>query len=152
MLFELKISGTNPHTNFNNLHREQNSHDNSTGSEKTVELIKSWLSECSAGHKNCNMEPVFGMKNPTRLIYVGTEKEPVARLLDDNSCPGSLAYTTLSHCWGEVVPFRLLTSNIEELKHSKTFREAIEVTRKLFVQYLWVDSLCIIQDSKVDVR
>jgi hypothetical protein len=32
----------------------------------------------------------------------------------------------------------------------KTFQDAIIVTRKLGVQYLWVDSLCITQDDEDD--
>ncbi|CAG5174570.1 uncharacterized protein ALTATR162_LOCUS7815 [Alternaria atra] len=32
----------------------------------------------------------------------------------------------------------------------KTFQEAILVTRELGLNYLWIDSLCIIQDSKAD--
>lgn len=32
----------------------------------------------------------------------------------------------------------------------KTFQDAIEVTRKLGVQYLWIDSLCIIQGQDGD--
>jgi hypothetical protein len=34
----------------------------------------------------------------------------------------------------------------------KTFREAIQFTRALSVQYLWIDSLCILQDSLEDWR
>ena len=30
----------------------------------------------------------------------------------------------------------------------QTFKDAIDVTRALGVQYLWIDSLCIIQDSE----
>ena len=33
---------------------------------------------------------------------------------------------------------------------SQTFRDAVIITRKMCVQYLWIDSLCIIQDSKAD--
>lgn len=36
----------------------------------------------------------------------------------------------------------------EEL--SKTFQDAISITRELGIQYLWIDSLCIIQDSHDD--
>lgn len=32
----------------------------------------------------------------------------------------------------------------------KTFRESIEVARGLGVQYVWIDSLCIVQDDKAD--
>ena len=33
---------------------------------------------------------------------------------------------------------------------SKNFQDAIEVVRKLEFKYLWIDALCIIQDSKSD--
>jgi Heterokaryon incompatibility protein (HET) len=32
----------------------------------------------------------------------------------------------------------------------KTFRDAVQVTRRLGYQYLWIDALCIIQDSQQD--
>lgn len=32
----------------------------------------------------------------------------------------------------------------------KTFRDAILITRELQIRYLWIDSLCIIQDSPSD--
>jgi hypothetical protein len=64
---------------------------------------------------------------------------------------------TLSHCWGGEQP---LTTTLSTLERRKTgmpmdslpalYRDAIEVTRKLGVNYLWIDSLCIIQDSKED--
>lgn len=64
---------------------------------------------------------------------------------------------TLSHCWGDGVPLRLLYENynrflagIETSEIPKTFRDAIDATRRLNIQYLWVDSLCIIQDSRQD--
>ncbi|KAK1524235.1 uncharacterized protein CCOS01_09322 [Colletotrichum costaricense] len=33
---------------------------------------------------------------------------------------------------------------------SKTFQDAVLVTRRLGIKYIWIDSLCIIQDSKLD--
>ena len=55
------------------------------------------------------------------------------------------------------MPLRLLTSNLssfmceipfEEL--SKTFQHAVTIARHMDVAYLWIDSLCIIQDSPYD--
>jgi len=64
---------------------------------------------------------------------------------------------TLSHCWGQLQLTTLTKSNIaifeaglEISKLPKTFRDAIHVTRRMSIQYLWIDSLCIIQDSKED--
>lgn len=55
------------------------------------------------------------------------------------------------------MPLRLLTNNIDEFltgispsQLCKTFKDAIAVTRKLGIRYLWIDSLCIIQDSPQD--
>jgi hypothetical protein len=63
----------------------------------------------------------------------------------------------LSHCWGTTPIFRLLTGNIETLQKSlpvehlpQTFQDAILLTRRLGIEYIWIDSLCIIQDSITD--
>ena len=42
----------------------------------------------------------------------------------------------------------MYTAQLPEL--TKTFREAIEVARRLEVEYIWIDSLCIIQDDQTD--
>lgn len=33
---------------------------------------------------------------------------------------------------------------------SETFQDAITLTRQLRVQYIWIDSLCIVQDDRYD--
>lgn len=61
-------------------------------------------------------------------------------------------YVTLSHCWGSYMPLRLLKNNISSLKQgirfSQTFQDAMVVAQRLGVRYIWIDSLCIIQDSE----
>jgi hypothetical protein len=71
--------------------------------------------------------------------------------------PERLRYLTLSHCWGRHQLVRLLESNLdafcEDIPYQllpQTFRDAIRVARRLGFAYLWIDSLCIIQDSKDD--
>ncbi|KAF4634739.1 hypothetical protein G7Y89_g3367 [Cudoniella acicularis] len=53
--------------------------------------------------------------------------------------------------------FTLLSTNIESLREglpleklTKTFRDSLAVTRALGIDYIWIDSLCIIQDSRED--
>ena len=79
------------------------------------------------------------------------------RLVEAEDMPSDCLYMTLSHCWGKLEIFKLTTKNIDDLKVSiptdkltETFRNAIEVTRKLRTRYLWIDSLCIMQDSGED--
>ena len=66
-------------------------------------------------------------------------------------------YVSLSHCWGSGQYFHLTTGAIDQMKTgisksllSKTFNDAIRAMLELGVKYLWIDTLCIIQDSKSD--
>jgi Heterokaryon incompatibility protein (HET) len=43
-----------------------------------------------------------------------------------------------------------LKSSIPISSMSQTFVDAVKVTRRIGLQYLWIDSLCIIQDSVQD--
>jgi len=71
----------------------------------------------------------------------------------------SAPYVTLSHCWGKPSSSRLVLKQnnlgdmIQELPYDRltpVFQDAVTVTRHLGIQYLWIDALCIIQDSKSD--
>jgi hypothetical protein len=66
-------------------------------------------------------------------------------------------YLALSHIWGRSQFTKLTTSNFRGLRErispsdlSQTFQDAIIVARRLGVRYLWIDSLCIVQDSLAD--
>jgi hypothetical protein len=63
----------------------------------------------------------------------------------------------LSHCWGSLQFLKLLKGNVEKFSQAiaveqlpRTFRDALEITRKLDLKYIWIDSLCIIQDDERD--
>jgi hypothetical protein len=89
---------------------------------------------------------------PTRLIDV----EPFEpRIKMTRGTKGT--YVALSHCWGGHSHFTAKTSNVDEIMAGMAmeclpanFRDAIIITRRLGFQYLWIDSLCILQDSKAD--
>lgn len=66
---------------------------------------------------------------------------------------------TLSHCWGEHVPYCLTLEIYLELSNGfpvtrlpQTFQDAVETTRVFGKSFLWIDSLCIIQNSAEDWR
>jgi Heterokaryon incompatibility protein (HET) len=67
-------------------------------------------------------------------------------------------YVTLSYCWGPNPSFSKLTSKNSDAWRAgvpvhtlpKTFIDAIDATRRLGFRYLWIDALCIIQDSRED--
>lgn len=64
---------------------------------------------------------------------------------------------TLSHKWGTSEDFRLTNLNLTDLTNliawddiPKVYQQSIEVTRRLGIEYIWIDSLCIIQDDTED--
>jgi hypothetical protein len=66
---------------------------------------------------------------------------------------------TLSHCWGNLEFTKLLKENKKDMQKSvpvqelsKTFRDAMSVTQHLGFRYIWIDSLCIVQDDEDDWR
>ncbi|KAF2096686.1 HET-domain-containing protein, partial [Rhizodiscina lignyota] len=77
------------------------------------------------------------------------------KVVETGRQPGT--YVALSHCWGTQQIITTRTENIEDHKKaidfqqlSKTFQDAVTVTRKLGQRFLWIDSLCIIQNSAED--
>lgn len=132
-------------------------------SDSSFALAAGWLSNCLANHSECNFSVGDRIWFPTRLIDIGSFEfgagsEPLLRLhilRDDGPPEGS--YLTLSHCWGTADFMTLTRSNLESLKIGfsvedlpKTFRDAIYIAKKLGIKYLWIDSLCIQQDSIED--
>jgi hypothetical protein len=114
-----------------------------------------WLNECLYDHKECqsNRETKF----PKRVLDVGTSDEHEIRLIESENLTGE--WVVLSHCWGQgdAQPVITTTRNLElHLKCIQlavlpaTFRDAVIITRRLGFRYLWIDSLCIIQDSNDD--
>jgi Heterokaryon incompatibility protein (HET) len=104
---------------------------------------------------------------PTRVVDVGREgdKEPRLVLTADLPVAAPLStatarrYLALSHCWGLNMPSTATTTSFtidERLKAiplaglSRTFADFISIARRTHIRYVWIDSLCIIQDSKED--
>jgi hypothetical protein len=122
--------------------------------------IRRWARECHEGHTKCRyLRPGDSSSSPaptlpTRVLDVSS---PTGNpfLFVSNGAKG--AYTALSHCWGgrqlnttTKSTYKKHRRQIELSSLSKTVQEAIKVTQSLGLRYLWVDSLCIIQDDKHD--
>ena len=128
-------------------------HDVVTRSPPPWELMKTWLKDCIETHHGaCTSLPSEFL--PSRLLYVGTLSEPTLRIQLRDEIQKGTRYLTLSHCWGPVVPKRLLLESLDEFRRylptdglSRTFQDAIYATRQLGMEHIWIDSLCIIQNS-----
>jgi Heterokaryon incompatibility protein (HET) len=116
-------------------------------------LCRAWLRNCVKSHRHCNHH---GERwKPTRLLKIdGDVQVALASELE-----GYPSYATLSHCWGSLNFTTLTRNNLEQFRVrvpfealTKSFQDAIYITRYLGLQYLWIDSLCILQDDPSDWR
>jgi hypothetical protein len=131
--------------------------DTSTGSEGALSLASSWLNTCRSSHERCNMASTSDSCLPSRVLNVGRHDTQEQPFLYTRKHREKGQYLTLSHRWGTVRQCTTTKANIQQRSKSirlgemsQTFRDAITVTRRLGFKYLWIDSLCIIQDSRDD--
>jgi hypothetical protein len=92
-------------------------------------------------------------------ILDGPNDTPRLKLLETKG--EKAQYLALSHCWGSVdkAPPKTTKANLEQQlldipfrKLPKTFREAILFTKGIGYEFIWIDSLCIIQNDTQDWR
>jgi hypothetical protein len=121
-----------------------------------LETASQWLENCVRHHERCRARIKIGW-HPKRLLDVGLKTGCDIHLLESPELGPEEKYFTLSHCWGKTSNVALTTANLESFKQrvpleslSKTFLDAIHVSRFFGIRYLWIDSLCIIQDSAED--
>ncbi|KAF1833223.1 HET-domain-containing protein [Decorospora gaudefroyi] len=120
---------------------------------------KECLSKCRAKHYDCadarNWQNKPG-RMPTRLINVSRHEEGLLCIEQLHNPP--TPYAALSHRWnvGET-PWTTQTTNVESRSTwfssaclPKTLTDAAKITDGLGLRYVWIDSLCIIQNDKED--
>lgn len=136
-------------------------------SSSSIKIIQSWLETCKDRHQHCRRDRTSKAAHtspeeqdvplPTRVIDVSSPDGESIRL--HRGTEQFSRYLALSHRWvGGPMPKWVTTRETCGPRHEWfSFKElpasivdAIRVTQKLGLQYLWVDSLCIIQDSPGD--
>jgi hypothetical protein len=115
-------------------------------------MAREWLSTCRNEHNDCNSR--YDNLRPSRLLDI---RGATVKLMLQSENPTTVPYAALSHCWGNAQPLRTLSTTIAHFQQGistkilpQTFLDAIFIARSLDFQYLWIDSLCIVQDSVAD--
>ena len=127
-------------------------------------MVRNWLNICRIQHGSaCDESKMmeYQIKDPAKEI-------PYFRLIDvvDNCiipAPRGAKYVALSYVWGRIDPTKILRSLLSNYKDLEqpgvllrrenldrmpiTIQDAMQAVRELKLRYLWVDSLCIIQDD-----
>jgi hypothetical protein len=125
-----------------------------------VKIIQQWLKDCDSSHDNCAPTWPLGYC-PKRLLYLGETDE--CKLVETQSLGRkrhSLKYAAFSHPWGlpqQHHHFKSTRMNcpgflaaIELDQLPANYQDAIRVCRVVGIQYLWIDSICILQAADGD--
>jgi hypothetical protein len=121
--------------------------------ESSLKILDTWIKDCLNNHDKCS--PSMDFFPPSRLIYIEDNHICLRDML--KSTARGLKYAALSHCWGtkhllvttkQNLQAHKITISIQDMP--QTFQDAVTMTVKLGLQYLWIDSICIIQDSEED--
>lgn len=129
------------------------------GSPAYFENLLRVVDECDSSHPLCQLG-VDGRPRddpaelPTRVIDIG-EAGQRPRLIVSHG--RRARYATLSHCWGGQSWVGATTQSLARLRDGfdigaipKTYADTIMVARSLGIQFLWIDSFCIVQDDRED--
>jgi hypothetical protein len=138
---------------------------------QAVDAVRRWLNDCRATHSKCRVKRDGFM--PRRLIQIiGKDisalpcnplmaiqfsEVPTLKLVElDHPVP----YVALSYCWGTNRDQWITSTKATVERHRqgtintwlmpRTIAEAIQISRLLGFEYIWVDAICIIQDDPED--
>ncbi|KAL7933335.1 heterokaryon incompatibility domain-containing protein [Trichoderma chlorosporum] len=129
--------------------------------DEAFSLLERWVHACKRDHASC-WETLSGSvidesqppELPSRVLHVSGNN---VRLLPSEGRRGR--YASLSHCWGSSGRLPLKTTRANLKNHlrdipwaliPKTFQDTITVARNIGLAYVWIDSLCIVQDDHQD--
>ena len=121
-------------------------------------LVRYWKERCDHLHgQKCTDDwfgALFASVHPAYLIDCWRQCLVPA--------PETSSYVALSYVWGDAKSFVTRKDNLEQLQQMnalarpdiclqipRTIRDAIALTEFLRERYLWVDSLCIVQDDEL---
>jgi hypothetical protein len=120
-------------------------------SDDSFQVISSWIQMCLKHHPDCQQSET---PLPTHILDL-SGSDPVLV----NGQRKSANYVSLSHCWGKEPTLTTTLATTHERQRGipmsilpASFRDAAVITKRLGVKYLWIDSLCIVQDSINDWR
>jgi hypothetical protein len=135
-------------------------------SEGSLSFVRDKLKECIDHHSSCQIPADNMAYMPKRVLdlgVVGNENREVhsrspVRLIESIDLIGDRTYACLSHRWDssgrtiitEQATYEKHRTNLRFEDLDLAYQETVYIMRELDIRYLWIDSLCIIQDSTED--
>lgn len=122
------------------------------GSDDCFSFIQERIDDCIENHHlSCSQLSVPEL--PKRVIRI----DPSGHLLLREPDSERARYAALSYCWGNTENIKTTTTTLCQFQKAidfdslpQMFQDAVTITRRLKIEYLWIDSLCIIQNDRID--
>lgn len=121
-----------------------------------LEVVKAWVQSCEQWHGSECIDTAPWKTSDFGVPFIRMISLDEYRLIE-TACPPS--YAALSYVWGPATVFKTIRDNIDMLMQPgglpvpsfpKSIRDAMVLAKELGFRYIWVDSLCIVQDSVED--
>ena len=128
-----------------------------TFDDKCQKQVRDWLLRCYNSHATCNEDWSTGGTFFMRLLKIGRGSKQ-AVLEEYPAGVKRPQYVTMSHCWDsssrgillDSTTIRHLTNGFELRVLPKKFQDGVAVAQWMGIDYIWIDQLCIKQDSPSD--
>lgn len=123
---------------------------------QSLAQAKSWIQDCKHEHTKCDMIETNSKWYPTRLVDIGPPEMmgDICRLVNSGDETIECPYMTLSHCWGDTKSLVLEKNNAVQLFEGVPsndlpllYSDAVFVAHVIGIRYLWIDTLCTIQEG-----
>ena len=119
-----------------------------------ISTIRNWMDSCSKLHPICESNPSWfdSLNPPDFLLVIDVQENCLTRISFDTN------FVALSYVWGKssmptttrsTFPSLSVPGGLKSLTPAfpKTIIDAIHLTAQLNEKYLWIDSLCIVEDD-----
>jgi hypothetical protein len=135
-------------------------------SDQSLAFVHSQLARCIDEHPVCQTQPTERAYMPTRILDLGVIGDGATdmssrrgvRLVESAGLAGERKYACLSYRWGSN-NVRTMRATYEQHRDgiafkdlTLAFQDTVHIVRRLGLRYLWIDSLCIVQDDEEDWR
>ncbi|KAI0537941.1 hypothetical protein GGR58DRAFT_501713 [Xylaria digitata] len=117
-------------------------------------IAKGWLRNCLSNHQQCQVTRSRVL--PSRALCLSHRDASIHIELEMNP-PDNIQFVFPSYRWGDQ-KLKLTQKSVNELIRGiplsslpATLKDAVQVTHELDIPYLWIDALCIFQDSTDDL-
>jgi hypothetical protein len=135
-------------------------------SDQSLAFVHSQLAICIDEHPVCQRPSTERAYMPTRILDLGMIDDGATdissrtgvQLVESDGLTGDRKYACLSYRWGSN---NVTTTRATYEQHLEgiafkdltlAFQDTVHIVRRLGVRYLWIDSLCIVQDDEEDWR